>query len=283
MKVLVTGAQGQLGFDVCRRLSALGIEHRGIDLADLDITDGRAVRAFVSAYAPDVIMHNAAYTAVDRAESERELCRRVNAEGTRYLAQNAAEVGAKFVYISTDYVFDGEKKGAYQPDDTPCPVSVYGSTKEEGERCVRAATDAHFIVRISWVFGVHGNNFVRTMLRLAETHSALNVVCDQVGSPTYTADLARLLCEMIGTDKYGTYHATNSGVCSWYEYACEIFRQAGRRVNVNPVTTEEYLRMAPQQARRPKNSVMGQEKLVENGFSLLPAWQDALKRFLAEI
>ena len=283
MKVLVTGAQGQLGYDVCRRLTALGIEHRGIDLADLDITDECAVQAYVSDYAPDVIMHNAAYTAVDRAETEPALCRNVNANGTNYLAESAARAGAKFVYISTDYVFDGEKKGAYRPDDLPCPVSVYGSTKEEGERFVRAATDRHFIVRISWVFGLHGKNFVRTMLRLAETHDTLNVVCDQVGSPTYTADLAVLLCDMIRTEKYGTYHATNAGICSWYDFACEIFRQAGKDVRVVPVTTEEYLRMAPQQAKRPKNSVMEQDKLVRNGFALLPDWKDALARYLAQL
>ncbi len=283
MKVLVTGVKGQLGYDVCRRLTERGIEHHGIDIDDLDITDADAVRDYVRAYAPDVIMHNAAYTAVDRAESEPETCRRVNALGTGYLAQAAAAAGAKIVYISTDYVFDGEKAGAYLPEDAPCPVSVYGSTKEEGERLVRAATPKHFIVRISWVFGVHGNNFVKTMLRLSETHDTLNVVCDQVGSPTYTSDLAALLVDMIGTERYGTYHATNAGVCSWYEFACEIFRLAGRSVKVDPVTTEEYLRMAPQQARRPKNSVMDQEKLTANGFARLPDWKDALQRYLAEL
>lgn len=282
MKILVTGAGGQLGFDVCRRLKALGVDHRGVDVAELDITDEQAVRRYVREYAPDAVIHNAAYTAVDRAETERDACLRVNAYGTGYLAAAAAETGAKFLYISTDYVFDGEKRGPYVPDDAPRPVSVYGQTKELGERLVRAATDRHFIVRISWVFGAHGNNFVKTMLRLAETRDSLRVVCDQVGSPTYTADLAVLLCDMIATEQYGTYHATNEGACSWYEFACEIFRIAGKRVAVQPVTTAEYVKTAPQQARRPKNSVMDKRKLSENGFALLPDWKDALKRYLAQ-
>ena len=287
MKVLVTGANGQLGYDVCRRLATLGYaagrDYCGIDIADLDITDERAVHGYVQAYRPDAVIHCAAYTAVDRAESERDACMRVNAYGTKYLAEAAAEIGARFLYISTDYVFDGDKNGAYLPEDRVCPVSVYGESKELGEQFVRAATARHFIVRISWVFGVHGNNFVKTMLRLAETRDTLNVVCDQVGSPTYTADLAVLLCNMIGTEEYGTYHATNADICSWYEFACEIFRQAGKNVKVVPVTTQDYLRMVPQQARRPKNSVLAQDKLSKNGFAFLPEWKDALKRFLAEL
>ena len=287
MKILVTGANGQLGYDVCRRLAAIGYtaerDYRGIDIADLDITDEGAVHEYLQAYRPDAVIHCAAYTAVDRAEGERDTCMRVNAYGTKYLAEAAAEIGARFLYISTDYVFDGEKKGEYLPEDGVCPVSVYGESKELGEQFVRAATVQHYIVRISWVFGAHGNNFVKTMLRLAETRDTLSVVCDQIGSPTYTADLAVLLCNMIGTQHYGTYHATNTGTCSWYEFACEIFRQAGRAVKVVPVTTQEYLCMVPQQAHRPKNSVMAQDKLTKNGFALLPDWKDALGRFLAEI
>lgn len=287
MKILVTGANGQLGYDVCRRLAALGYaaerDYRGIDIADLDITNERAVHEYVQAYRPDAVIHCAAYTAVDRAEGERDACMRVNAYGTKYLAEAAAEIGARFLYISTDYVFDGKKEGAYLPEDDVCPVSVYGESKELGEQFVRAACARHFIVRISWVFGVHGNNFIKTMLRLCETRDTLNVVCDQVGSPTYTLDLAVLLCDMIGTERYGTYHATNTGTCSWYEFACEIFRRAGKHVKVVPVTTQEYLCMVPQQAHRPKNSVMAQDKLTKNGFALLPDWKDALGRFLAEI
>lgn len=284
MRILVTGAKGQLGYDVCRELEKRGFEEfRGIDLDDLDITEESAVRQYLSNYRPDVVIHNAAYTAVDKAEQAIDVCRSVNALGTKYLVAAAAELGAKFVYISTDYVFDGEKEGEYFPMDAKSPKSVYGATKSEGEDFVTAATDKFFIVRISWVFGVNGNNFVKTMLRLAETRKELNVVCDQVGSPTYTADLARLLVDMILTEKYGVYHATNEGICSWYEYVLEIFRLSGKDVKVNPVTTEEYRAMVSQQAVRPMNSKMDKSELERNGFLRLPSWQDALKRYLKEV
>ena len=284
MKILVTGAKGQLGYDICRVLTREGKhEAIGIDIGELDITDECAVHMYIETLRPDVVMHNAAYTAVDKAEIDEAACRGVNAFGTKYLAEAAASVGAKFLYISTDYVFDGEKEGAYLPDDPLSPVSVYGRTKAEGEAYVRAASDRFFIVRISWVFGINGNNFVRTMLRLYETKPELNVVCDQIGSPTYTADLAELLCVMIETERFGTYHATNEGVCSWYEFAREIMRLAGRETVINAVTTEEYLKIAPQQAKRPMNSVLSQDTLEQNGFIRLPHWKDAVKRYLDEL
>ncbi len=280
MKVLVTGANGQLGYDVCLELNKRGHAVIGTDRDTLDITDGTAVRAFFEKVRPQAVIHCAAYTAVDKAETEIEACRAINVLGTKYLAEATAKTDAKFLYISSDYVFDGEKKGEYLPEDPVSPQSVYGATKAEGEMQVKAALSRYFIVRISWAFGVHGKNFVKTMLRLAETKKALSVVCDQIGSPTYTYDLSVLLADMIETEKYGVYHATNEGVCSWYEFACEIFRQAGKDVQVHPVTTEEYLRLVPQQAKRPENSRMNKDKLAENGFSRLPLWEDALKRFL---
>lgn len=281
MKILVTGVNGQLGYDVCRALKKRGnCEFRGIDIDDLDITDEAAVHRYIGEYKPDAVIHNAAFTAVDKAELYPKACERVNAFGTKFLAEAAKEAGAKFIYVSTDYVFDGMKGGAYEPTDAKNPVSVYGKTKSAGEDLVIAATDKYFIVRISWVFGVNGGNFVKTMLRLAETKGEINVVCDQIGSPTYTADLAFLLCDMIETDRYGIYHATNEGVCSWYEFACEIMKQAGKSTKINPVTTDEYLKIVTQQAKRPMNSVMSKDKLTENGFNRLPDWKDALKRFL---
>lgn len=284
MKILVTGVNGQLGYDVCRALKKRGgCEFRGIDIDDLDITDEAAVHRYIEEYRPDVVIHNAAFTAVDKAELYPEVCERVNAFGTKFLAEAAEKISAKFLYISTDYVFDGTKEGAYVPEDDKNPVSVYGKTKSAGEDFVIAATDKYFIVRISWVFGVNGGNFIKTMLRLAETKQEINVVCDQTGSPTYTADLAFLLCDMIKTDRYGIYHATNEGVCSWYDFACEIMKQAGKSTKINPVTTDEYLKMVTQQAKRPMNSVMSKDKLTENGFNRLPDWKDAVNRFMEEL
>ncbi len=283
MKIIVTGAKGQLGTDVCIELNRRGHEVIGIDRDELDITDEKAVYTLFEEVRPQAVIHCAAYTAVDKAESEENLCRAVNVLGTGYLAKAAAAIGAKFLYISTDYVFDGNKEGEYFPDDPISPRSVYGLTKAEGEAQVKAALDRFFIVRISWVFGINGNNFVKTMLRLAESKTELNVVCDQIGSPTYTPDLSRLLADMIETEKYGVYHATNEGVCSWYEFACEIFRLAGKNVKVHSVTTEEYLKLVPQQAKRPKNSVMNKAKLAEEGFNALPEWKDALQRFMAKV
>lgn len=279
MKLLVTGVKGQLGYDVCKVLSARGIEHRGVDIEDFDITNVQATHDYIAAYRPDGVIHCSAWTAVDRAEDELEKVRAVNAEGPRNIASACKEIGAKLVYISTDYVFPGTGDRFYEPDDPTGPLGAYGVTKLEGEQAVQALLERYFIVRVSWVFGKNGNNFVRTMLRLAETKSELNVVCDQIGSPTYTADLAPLLCDMVVTDKYGIYHATNEGICSWAEFAEEIFRLAGKRVKVNPVPTSEY----PTRAVRPLNSRMSKAKLEEMGFSRLPDWHDALVRYLREL
>ena len=279
MKLLVTGVKGQLGYDVCKVLSARGIEHRGVDIEDFDITNAQAAHDYIAAYRPDGVIHCSAWTAVDRAEDELEKVRAVNAEGSRNIASVCKEIGAKLVYISTDYVFPGTGERFYEPDDPTGPLGAYGVTKLEGEQAVQALLERYFIVRVSWVFGKNGNNFVRTMLRLAETKSELNVVCDQIGSPTYTADLAPLLCDMVVTDKYGIYHATNEGICSWAEFAEEIFRLAGKRVKVNPVPTSEY----PTRAVRPLNSRMSKAKLEEMGFSRLPDWHNALVRYLREL
>ena len=279
MKLLVTGVKGQLGYDVCKVLSARGIEHRGVDIEDFDITNAQATHDYIAAYRPDGVIHCSAWTAVDRAEDELEKVRAVNAEGPRNIASVCKEIGAKLVYISTDYVFPGTGDRFYEPDDPTGPLGAYGVTKLEGEQAVQALLERYFIVRVSWVFGKNGNNFVRTMLRLAETKSELNVVCDQIGSPTYTADLAPLLCDMVVSEKYGVYHATNEGICSWAEFAEEIFRLAGKDIKVNPVPTSEY----PTRAARPLNSRMSKAKLEEMGFSRLPDWHNALVRYLREL
>lgn len=279
MKLLVTGVKGQLGYDVCKVLSARGIEHRGVDIEDFDITNAQAAHDYIAAYRPDGVIHCSAWTAVDRAEDELEKVRAVNAEGSRNIASVCKEIDAKLVYISTDYVFPGTGERFYEPDDPTGPLGAYGVTKLEGEQAVQALLERYFIVRVSWVFGKNGNNFVRTMLRLAETKSELNVVCDQIGSPTYTADLAPLLCDMVVSEKYGVYHATNEGICSWAEFAEEIFRLAGKDVKVNPVPTSEY----PTRAARPLNSRMSKAKLEEMGFSRLPDWHNALVRYLREL
>lgn len=279
MKILVTGAGGQLGYDVCKVLAARGVEHRGVDIQDFDITDAAATRTYIVEYGPDAVIHCSAWTAVDRAEDEPERCRAVNVDGTRNIAAACREIGAKMLYISTDYVFSGSGERFYEPEDPTGPLSVYGETKLGGEQAVRELLDRWFIVRISWVFGKNGKNFVRTMLGLAETRTEVNVVCDQVGSPTYTVDLAPLLCDMIATEQYGVYHATNEGVCSWAEFAREIFRLAGKDVRVNAIPTSEY----PTRAVRPLNSRMSKDKLEQMGFARLPGWQDALERYLREI
>ena len=257
MRVFVTGASGQLGHDVCQVLAKRGIDYYGVSSKELDITNPKAVTDMLSVYCPDAVIHSAAYTKVDQAEDESERCWKVNVDGTRYLAQMCREIGAKMLYISTDYVFPGNGENFYEVDDATYSSSVYGKTKLGGELAVRETLDEHFIVRISWVFGVNGNNFVKTMLRLAETRDELGVVCDQIGSPTYTADLAPLLCDMIATEKYGTYHATNEGICSWAEFAEEIFRLAGKNMKVNHILTKDY----PAKAARPLNSRMSKQKL----------------------
>lgn len=250
----------------------------------LDITDTEAVRESLLLARPDAVIHCAAWTAVDAAEDQenQNKVRSINAGGTRHIAQVCRELGCKLMYISTDYVFDGQGESPWQPDcEDYAPLNVYGQTKLEGELAVRELVEKFFIVRIAWVFGLSGNNFIKTMLRLGQTHPTLRVVNDQVGTPTYTLDLARLLVDMIETNKYGTYHATNEGgYISWYDFACEIFRQAGLSVKVQPVTTAEY---GLSKAARPFNSRLDKTKLTESGFVPLPDWRDALKRYLKEI
>lgn len=279
MKVLVTGFAGQLGHDVAKELASRGITCVAADKDDFDLTNAESVKGFVGACRPDVIVHCAAYTAVDKAEDDCAACYSVNVSGTQNLCRAASELQAKFVYISTDYVFDGEKSEPYEVDDTTGPQTVYGTTKLEGENRVRHICPKHFIIRTAWVFGKNGNNFVKTMLRLGQERETLNVVCDQTGSPTYTKDLAKLICDMIQTDKYGTYHATNEGFCSWADFAFEIMRKAGLAARVVPISSAEY----PAKAKRPMNSRLSKQKLTDCGFTPLPDWQDALARYLEEI
>ena len=279
MKVLVTGVKGQLGHDVCRVLNARGIENNGVDIDDFDITDAKETADYISQYKPSAVIHCAAYTAVDKAEENAELCKAVNTDGTGNIAIACKAADAKMVYISTDYVFPGEGDKFYEPDDPTGPLNVYGATKLGGELAVKEILERYFIVRTSWIFGKNGNNFVKTMLRLAELHDEVNVVCDQIGSPTYTADLAPLLCDMVMTDKYGTYHATNEGICSWAEFAEEIFRLSGLGIKVNLVTTNEY----HAKAKRPLNSRLSKDKLELSGFGRLRGWQEALYSYLNDL
>lgn len=280
MKVLVTGAKGQLGTDLMNELEKRGIESIGVDVQEMDITDREACMRVISESKADAVIHCAAYTAVDAAEDNVDLCRKINGEGTRNVALACQATGAKMMYISTDYVFDGQGTRPWEPDDNRSPLNVYGQTKYKGELAVEELVEKFFTVRIAWVFGVAGKNFIKTMLRLGKERGAVSVVDDQVGSPTYTYDLARLLVDMIQTDYYGRYHATNEGFCSWYGFACEIFRQAGMdEVKVTPVSSDQF----PVKAVRPANSRMSKAKLAENGFEPLPTWQDALGRFLKEI
>lgn len=279
MKVLVTGAAGQLGYDVCKELSMRGIEYKGIDRAELEICDKAAVQAYLREYAPDAVIHCAAYTAVDKAEDEPEVCFAVNVGGTQNLAEVCKQLDCKLLYISTDYVFSGQGESFYAVEDNFNPLGVYGASKLAGELVVKSILDKYFIVRISWAFGRNGANFVKTMLRLAETHSEVGVVCDQIGSPTYMADLAVLLCDMIQTEKYGIYHATNEGICSWAEFAEEIFRLAGKDVRVKHLASSDY----PARAARPANSRLSKSCLDAAGFRRLPEWRNALKRYLQEI
>ncbi len=278
MKIFVTGVKGQLGHDVVNELEKRGHQAVGVDVEEMDVTDEAAVRDVITRAAPDAVIHCAAYTAVDAAEDQEDLCRQVNALGTRYVASVCRDLDCRLMYISTDYVFNGQGTRPWEPDDERQPLNVYGQTKYEGELAVEKLKK-YFIVRIAWVFGVNGKNFIKTMLNLGQTKDSLTVVDDQIGSPTYTLDLARLLVDMIETDRYGRYHATNAGLCSWYEFACEIFRQAGMKVKVSPVSSDQY----PAKAKRPANSRMDQRKLRENGFEPLPPWQDALGRYLKEI
>ena len=291
MRVLVTGVKGQLGYDVVNELTKRGIEAVGVDIQEMDITDAASVEKVIGEAAPDAVVHCAAYTAVDAAEDNVEICRKVNADGTQNIANVCKKLDCKMVYLSTDYVFDGQGTKPWDPDcKTYQPLNVYGQTKLEGELAVSETLDKYFIVRIAWVFGINGKNFIKTMLNVGKTHDTLKVVSDQVGTPTYTYDLARLLVDMIETDKYGYYHVTNEGgYISWYDFTKEIFRQAVElghteysedRLTVLPVTTAEY---GLSKAKRPFNSRLDKSKLVKNGFTPLPTWQDALRRYLKEI
>lgn len=293
MKVLVTGVKGQLGYDCVNELTKRGHVAVGVDIEEMDITDAASVNSVVKETSPDAVIHCAAWTAVDAAEDEenREKVRLVNAVGTQNLADVCRDLNCKMLYLSTDYVFDGQGTEPWQPDCTDYkPLSVYGETKLAGELAVSQTLEKYFIVRIAWVFGKNGKNFIKTMLNLGKTHDTIKVVSDQIGTPTYTYDLAKLLVDMIETEKYGYYHATNEGgYISWYGFTKEIFRQAcemGRqeyseeRLNLIPVTTEEY---GISKAKRPFNSRLDKSKLTENGFTLLPTWQDAVRRYLQEI
>jgi len=279
MRILVTGVKGQLGFDVMNELEKRGHVAIGVDVEEMDITDGDAVEKVITEANVEAVIHCAAYTAVDAAEDNVEVCQKVNVDGTSNIAKVCKRLDQKMVYISTDYVFNGGGERPWEPDDDRKPLNVYGQTKYEGELAIEEYLEKYFIVRIAWVFGVNGKNFIRTMLDLAKTRKELNVVDDQVGSPTYTFDLAVLLVDMVESNKYGTYHATNEGLCTWYEFAVEIFKQAGIEIQVNPVSSE----MFPVKAKRPANSRMSKDKLEENGFNRLPEWQDALKRYLEVI
>ena len=276
MKILVTGVKGQLGYDVVQEGESRGLEMLGTDVDNMDITDAGQVKRVIKEYKPDALLHCAAYTAVDAAEDNQELCRKINVDGTRNIAEVCKDMDIPMMYFSTDYIFDGQGENFWKEDDPKKPLNVYGQTKYEGELAVQELVEKYFILRISWVFGVNGNNFIKTMLRVGPQRGEVGVVADQIGSPTYTYDLAKLIIDMIQTDKYGAYHVTNEGICSWYEFACEIFKQANLDVKVNPLTTAEY----PAKAVRPFNSRMSKDKLINAGFEMLPDWQDALKRYL---
>ena len=278
MRILVTGARGQLGNDAVAELESRGHDVIAADVAEMDITDSAAVSSFIKSSAPDAVIHCAAYTATEKAEEEPTVCERVNALGTRNIAAVCRELDIKLLYISTDYVFDGQGEQPFKTDDAVAPLSVYGRTKYEGEVAVRELTDKHFIVRISWVFGLHGKNFVTTMLRLGQNGKVF-AVNDQIGSPTYTRDLSVLLADMIASENYGTYHSTNEGLCSWYDFAKEIFAISRMDVEVVPVGADHF----PSKIRRPANSRLDKSSLDAAGFARLPHWKDALARYLEEI
>lgn len=279
MKILITGANGQLGFDVIKQLKSNEIEYLGTDRESLDITNQQEVKKSIVEYCPDVVIHCAAYTSVDKAEDEKEVCYNINVLGTKYVAEACKEINAKMVYISTDYVFDGEGDQPFDIDDKPNPINYYGKTKYEGELLVQQLVEKHFIVRVSWLFGEHGSNFVKTMIRLGNVRNCISVVGDQFGSPTYTSDLARFIVQVIDTDKYSIYHVTNEGFYSWYEFALQIFKSAGMEVSVSKVTTENY----PSKARRPKNSKLSKSELDSKGFDRLPTVESSLKRLITQL
>ena len=277
--ILVTGITGQLGHDVIKELERRGEDFIGTTRNEIDLTTEEGAKSFIIEKKPDIVIHCAAYTAVDKAEAEAELALTVNGMGTRRIAEACREIGAKMLYISTDYVFGGEGSEPYEIHDEKNPINIYGTSKLLGENSVAAILRDYFIVRISWVFGANGKNFVKTMLELAKRRRKLQIVDDQIGSPTYTADLAPLLVDMIHSDKYGIYHATNEGFCSWAEFAEEIFKQIGKKINVEKIPSEDY----PTPAKRPLNSRLSKKSLDDAGFNRLPDWQDAVRRFLIEI
>lgn len=279
MKILVTGVCGQLGHDVTEELLKNGIEAIACDREEFDLTDKEETQKFILENKPDGVIHCAAYTAVDKAEDEEEICRKINADGSLYIAEACEKIGAKMIYVSTDYVFGGDGEEAYEPSDEKNPQNVYGITKLEGENNALENCSKTFVVRTSWVYGINGNNFVKTMRRLAETKDELSVVADQIGSPTYTRDLAVLLVQMIQTEKYGVYHATNEGFMSWAEFAESIMKKSGLSTKINYIPSSEY----PVKAKRPLNSRLSKKCLTENGFGLLPTQDDALIRYIEEL
>lgn len=279
MKYLVTGVKGQLGYDVCRELKERGYEYLGIDKDEMDVTNKAEVEQVIKDYQPDIVVHCAAYTAVDAAEDNKELCMKINVDGTRNIAEVCKDIDSVMFYISTDYVFEGTGDQPWEVDDEKKPCNVYGESKYFGELEVQKLLEKYFIVRISWVFGINGNNFIKTMLRLAETHDEINVVNDQIGSPTSTYDLSKLLVDMSETEKYGVYHATNEGYCNWYEFACEIFKQAGKDIKVNGIPTKDY----PTKAVRPLNSRMNKSGLDRNGFGRMTDWKKAVYRYIKKM
>ena len=275
MKFLITGINGQLGYDVNRELLSRGYtDILAPTRENMDLVNEEDVKEVICSYEPDIIFHCAAYTAVDRAEEEKEICYDVNVNGSKYISKYASEVGARVIYISTDYVFDGTKDGIYEVDDKINPINYYGETKYLGEEEIKKCNN-YLIARISWVFGVNGKNFVKTMLKLAETKTEIGVVADQVGSPTYTSDLSRVLVDMALSDKIGIYHVTNEGYCSWYEFAKYIYEVNNINIKVNPIMTSDYKTVA----KRPLNSKLSKSKLDSDGFERLPDWKDAVKRY----
>lgn len=279
MKILVTGVAGQLGHDVIEELEKFSIEYIACDREEFDLCDKQATEDFIIKHKPDGVIHCAAYTAVDKAEDEQDICRKINTDASANIALCCEKIGAKMIYVSTDYVFGGDGEKPYEVNDTKNPQNVYGKTKLDGELKVSELCSKSFVVRTSWVYGINGNNFVKTMRRLAETRSELNVVADQIGSPTYTRDLAKLLVEMIQTEKYGVYHASNEGFISWAEFAEMIMEKSGLSVKINHIPTSEY----PVKAKRPLNSRLSKKSLTDNGFSLLPCQEDALERYIEEL
>ncbi len=278
MKILVTGVLGQLGHDVVQELEKENQTVIKCDREEFDLTCGKEIEKFILAKEPDAVIHCAAYTAVDKAEEEGDLCRKINAEGSLHIAKACEKIGAKMIYVSTDYVFGGDGDTPYETDAEKRPQNVYGKTKLEGEKNVLAFCSKAFVVRTSWVYGINGSNFVKTMIRLGQTKDEISVVADQIGSPTYTRDLAHLLCQMIKSEKYGVYHATNEGFISWAEFAEKIMRLASLKAKVKHIATSEY----PAKAKRPLNSRLSKKSLTDNGFSLLPSQDDALERYMKE-